>query len=615
MKKILEMLNHKSMQIILGILFIIPALFMHGWPGFILFIISYGILGGEVLLKALHNIRHGQIFDENFLMGIATLGAIGIGEYQEAIAVMLFYRIGEYFQDFAVDKSMKSIASLMNIRPDSANIKNEGGVKTVLPEQVEVGDILVVSPGERVALDGKVLQGKSAVDLSALTGESLPKDIFPGSLVLSGSINLTGLLEIEVTSLYENSTVHRILDLVENAGNKKARQEQFITRFARVYTPLVVGIGVLLFLIPTLIYGDYQTWLYRALTFLVVSCPCALVVSVPLTFFAGMGGASKAGILVKGGNYLEALARAEVVVFDKTGTLTKGIFEVVEKNPAEGWTKTQLLELATYGEANSNHPIGQSILRAYGREPDKSRITEVEEISGQGIRILMEGEEVLVGNIALMKGYGIKAQEVFREGTLIHVGLNREYIGHLLIADALKKDGVLAIARLKELGIKRIVMFSGDEESVVKKVALELGIDSFYGNLMPGDKVTRLEEIMEKSSGPVVFVGDGINDAPVLARADIGIAMGGIGSDAALEAADVVIMDDQPSKVAQSIVSARKILRIAQFNIVFAIGVKTLVLFFSAIGYVSLWAAVFADVGVTILAVINAMRGLRVTKD
>lgn len=580
-------------------------------PELVLLMASYLLVGGEVLLRAGKNILKGQVFDENFLMAIATIGAIAIGEYPEAAAVMLFYQVGELFQDYAVNRSRKSIAGLMDIRPDSANIKSDSGVITVSPEEVKVGDILVIRPGEKVALDGVVEKGVSALDTRALTGESIPRTIEPGADVLSGCINLSGLLEVRVTKPFGESTVSKILDLVENAGNKKAKAENFITRFARVYTPAVVGIAALLAVIPPLFFGQpFQDWLYRALAFLVVSCPCALVISIPLGFFGGIGGASRHGILVKGSSYLEALAKCKTVVFDKTGTLTKGIFEVTGISPS-GISEEKLLEYAALAESASNHPIAQSIQRAYGK-PLPTENLVVEEIAGKGVKTVFAGDTLLAGNAALMALYDIEAAPA-AGSTVVHVAVNGAYAGFLEISDCVKPDAKDAIERLRRDGVRTAVMLTGDSEAAAKKVTGELGLDKAYAQLLPQDKVEKVEALLgELPTGEkLAFVGDGINDAPVLARADIGIAMGALGSDAAIEAADIVLMNDELSKLSVAIQIAKKTIRIVKQNIILAMGIKIAVLILAALGFASMWAAVFADVGVAFLAILNAMRCMR----
>ena len=585
------------------------------WLQIALFIISYIIVGEDVVKRAVKNIFKGQVFDENFLMSIATIGAFFIGEYPEGVAVMLFYQVGELFQSYAVGKSRKSIASLMDIRPDYANVKKGDELVKVDPDEVQIGDIIVIKAGEKIPLDGKVIEGSSMIDTSALTGESVPREVEVGSDILSGCININGVITAEVTKEFGESTVSKILDLVENASSKKSNSEQFITKFARYYTPVVVIIAVFLAIIPPLVIdgATFSDWIYRALAFLVVSCPCALVISIPLSFFGGIGGASKKGVLVKGSNYLEALAETEIVVFDKTGTLTKGVFNVQEIHP-EGVSKEELLELTAHAESYSNHPISLSLKRAYSKEIDNGRISDVEEISGYGVIATVDGKKVMVGNIKLMKMMDIPYFKGELIGTIVHVAVNNKYIGYIVIADEVKEDSAQAIKELKAANIKQTVMLTGDNKSIGSKVAKELGLDKVYAELLPADKVEKLEELFSQKSkkGKLAFVGDGINDAPVLARADIGIAMGGLGSDAAIEAADVVIMTDEPSKIATTMKISKKTLKIAHQNIVFAIGIKIIVLILSAFGITTMWAAIFADVGVTIIAVLNAFRALNV---
>lgn len=585
------------------------------WLQIALFIISYIIVGGDVVKRAVKNIFKGQVFDENFLLSIATIGAFFIGKYPESVAVMLFYQVGELFQSYAVGKSRKSIASLMDIRPDYANVKKGDELVKVDPDEVQIGDIIVIKAGEKIPLDGKVIEGSSMIDTSALTGESVPREVEVGSDILSGCININGVITAEVTKEFGESTVSKILDLVENASSKKSNSEQFITKFARYYTPVVVIIAVFLAIIPPLVIdgATFSDWIYRALAFLVVSCPCALVISIPLSFFGGIGGASKKGVLVKGSNYLEALAETEIVVFDKTGTLTKGVFNVQEIHP-EGVSKEELLELTAHAESYSNHPISLSLKRAYSKEIDNGRISDVEEISGHGVIATVDGKKVMAGNIKLMKMMDIPYFKGELIGTSVHVAVNNKYIGYIVIADEVKEDSAQAIKELKAANIKQTVMLTGDNKSIGSKVAKELGLDKVYAELLPADKVEKLEELFSQKSkkGELAFVGDGINDAPVLARADIGIAMGGLGSDAAIEAADVVIMTDEPSKIATAIKISKKTLKIAHQNIVFAIGIKIIVLILSAFGITTMWAAIFADVGVTIIAVLNAFRALNV---
>lgn len=581
---------------------------------FILFGISYLIIGGEVILSAIKNIIRGEVFDENFLMSIATIGAFFIGEYPEAVAVMLFYQIGEVFQGYAVNRSRKSISSLMDIRADYANVLRNGKEIRVSPEEVSIGEFIVVKPGERVPLDGTILEGTSFIDTSALTGESVPREVTIGNEILSGSINNNGVLKVKVDKEFGESTVVRILELVENASNKKAPTEKFITKFAKIYTPIVVTIAALVAIIPPMIIKDatFSDWLYKALSILVVSCPCALVVSIPLGFFSGIGGASKKGILVKGGNYLEALKDSEIVVFDKTGTLTKGIFEVTEIN-AKNISKEELLEITAMGESHSNHPIAISIAKAYGKEVNKDEIKDYKEISGHGIEVTIRKNDVLLGNSKLMKINNIGYDDIDSIGTIVHVAINGEYKGNIVISDEIKENVKEALVELKEVGIKKTIMLTGDNRSVADKVAKDIGIDEVYSELLPGDKVSKVEEILNKrrSKGKVLFVGDGINDAPVLARADIGVAMGGIGSDAAIEAADVVLMKDNIEEISEAIRVSRRTNKILWQNIIFSLGVKIIVMLLVVLGLTNMWAAVFADVGVTLIAVLNSMRIIR----
>lgn len=611
-------MSKRLWRIIIGAAVLATAVLLslnNEWLQIALFIISYIIVGGDVVKRAVKNIFKGQVFDENFLMSIATIGAFFIGEYPEGVAVMLFYQVGELFQSYAVGKSRKSIASLMDIRPDYANVKKGDELVKVDPDEVQIGDIIVIKAGEKIPLDGKVIEGSSMIDTSALTGESVPREVEVGSDILSGCININGVITAEVTKEFGESTVSKILDLVENASSKKSNSEQFITKFARYYTPVVVIIAVFLAIIPPLVIdgATFSDWIYRALAFLVVSCPCALVISIPLSFFGGIGGASKKGVLVKGSNYLEALAETEIVVFDKTGTLTKGVFNVQEIHP-EGVSKEELLELTAHAESYSNHPISLSLKRAYSKEIDNGRISDVEEISGHGVIATVDGKKVMAGNIKLMKMMDIPYFKGELIGTIVHVAVNNKYIGYIVIADEVKEDSAQAIKELKAANIKQTVMLTGDNKSIGSKIAKELGLDKVYAELLPADKVEKLEELFSQKSkkGKLAFVGDGINDAPVLARADIGIAMGGLGSDAAIEAADVVIMTDEPSKIATAMKISKKTLKIAHQNIVFAIGIKIIVLILSAFGIATMWTAIFADVGVTIIAVLNAFRALNV---
>ena len=580
------------------------------------FLIPYAVVGWDVLWRAVRNIAHGQVFDENFLMALATVGALAIGEYPEAVFVMLFYQVGELFQSYAVDQSRKSIAALMDIRPDYANVEEDGQLIQMDPEDVAVGDPIVIKAGERIPLDGVVLSGSSTVDTAALTGESLPKEVGPGDDVISGCVNLSGLLRVQVTRAFEESTVSKILDLVENSSSKKAQAEHFITKFARYYTPIVVLAAVALAFLPPLFTSiGWMDSIQRALNFLVVSCPCALVISVPLSFFGGIGGASKDGILVKGGNYLEVLARAEIVVFDKTGTLTRGVFNVTAIHP-DHCDEGQLLELAALAESWSDHPISRSLKEAYGKEMDASRVSNAEELTGRGVRATVDGQVICAGNDKLMEEIGVSWHPCHRVGTTVHVAAGGVYLGHIVISDELKPDAQEAIAALKAQGVRKTVMLTGDAQAVGEDVARQLGLDEVHTQLLPAGKVERVEALLQEVSpkGALAFVGDGINDAPVLSRADVGIAMGGLGSDAAIEAADIVLMDDKPSKIAHAIAIARRTLSIVRQNIVFALAVKLLVLILSALGLANMWEAVFADVGVSVLAILNAMRCLRQPK-
>ena len=589
-------------------------LHLEGWAELGVYLVCYAVIGWDIVWKAITNILHGQVFDENFLMTIATVGALILGEHSEGVAVMLFYQVGEWFQSYAVSKSRRSITSLMDIRPDYANIEKDGKLIQVDPEDVKIGDTIIVKPGERVPLDGKIIKGSSTLDTSALTGESMPREVEAGMEVISGCINQTGILTIQTTKEFGESTVAKILDLVENASDKKGRMENFITRFARYYTPVVVFAALALAVLPPLVTGQaFSIWIYRALTFLVISCPCALVISIPLSFFGGIGGASKIGVLVKGSNYLEALAYTETVVFDKTGTLTKGSFAVTEIQ-ANGMTDEELLELAAYAEDYSNHPISLSIQKAYGKKIDNSRITDVQEIAGHGVQAVIDGMTVLAGNAKLMEREHIPYTASNAIGTVVYVAFDGRYAGCIVIADEIKADAPAAIKTLKAAGIRRTVMLTGDADAVGQDVAHRLGLDRAYTELLPADKVDRVEELLAQKSdkGMLAFVGDGINDAPVLARADVGIAMGALGSDAAIEAADVVLMTDEPSKIAAIMQIARKTIRISNENIVFALGVKFLVLILGAVGRANMWAAVFADVGVSVIAILNAIRAMRV---
>lgn len=612
--------KRKIIQLILGILLFATGLVLKkAFPDavayhFAAFGFSYLILGGEVVWQALKNITRGQIFDENFLMSVATIGAFAIGDFAEGVAVMLFYQVGEYFQDAAVQKSKKSITSLMDIRPDYANLKRGNNTEKVAPDTVKIGDIILIRPGEKVPLDGSVLDGESMLDTSALTGESVPRSVKAGEAVLAGCINQSGVLTVEVTREFGESTVAKIIDLVENASSKKAPSENFITTFSRYYTPVVVGLALLLAVIPPLFLGGiWAEWINRGLIFLVISCPCALVISIPLGFFGGIGAASKRGILVKGSNYLEALNSLDTVVFDKTGTLTKGVFAVRGLHPAGEITKEQLLEYAAKAESFSNHPIARSIMTAYGSEIDKDTLREYEEISGHGIRVTSDGSVILAGNDKLMKRENIAFQQNDEMGTKVYVAVNGNFAGAIVIADEIKADSRTAIARLKEAGVRRTVMLTGDNLQIAEAIAKELNLDEVHAQLLPNQKVEQVEMLNKNkpAKGKLAFVGDGINDAPVLARADIGIAMGGLGSDAAIEAADVVLMTDEPSKLVEAIAIARKTKRIVWQNIAFALGVKGIILLFGAFGIATMWEAVFADVGVSLIAILNAMRVLQ----
>ncbi len=582
-----------------------------------LFIAGYLLIGGDVLISAVRNILRGQVFDENFLMALATVGAFSIGEYSEAVAVMLFYKVGEFFQNMAVAKSRKSITELMDIRPDFANIKENGELKKVDPYTVKVGDIIVVKAGEKVALDGKVISGTGTLDTKALTGESLPRDVYAGDEVLSGSINKNGLLEIEVMKAFSESTVSKILDLVQNAGGNKAPTENFITKFARYYTPIVVVLALMLAFLPPFFFDvTFAECINRALVFLVVSCPCALVVSIPLSFFGGIGGASNRGILVKGSNYLEALNSVDTVVFDKTGTLTKGVFKVTEINAVNGISKEELLEYTAYSESFSNHPIAKSIVSEYGKDINKDEIENYEELAGYGLKVSVKGKTVLAGNEKLMVEQNILFEKKTIVGTVVQVAIDNEYKGYIVISDEVKEDSKEAIAKLKNNGIKKVIMLTGDNKAVGEKIGSELGLDEVYTELLPHQKVEILEEIYKKknSNGKLIFVGDGINDAPVLKRADIGVAMGGVGSDAAIEASDIVLMTDEPSKLVDAIKIAKRTRVIVWQNIIFAMSIKIVVLVLGALGFATMWEAVFADVGVALIAVLNAMRVMRTKK-
>ena len=591
---------------------LIPA---EGWLKLVIFLVPYLLVGYKVLIKAGKNILHGQVFDENFLMCVATIGAFVLGEYLEAVAVMLFYQIGELFEDYSVGRSRRSIADLMDIRPEVARVERDGNEVEVDPEEVQIGETIVVRPGDRVPLDGTVISGRSSMDTAALTGESVPRTVREGDSVISGCINQSGVLKVRVDKAFGESTVSRILELVENSGDRKAQAEKFITRFARWYTPAVCVSALLLAVVPSLITGRWSEWVGRALMFLVVSCPCALVISIPLSFFGGIGGASKQGILIKGGNFLEALANVDIVVFDKTGTLTKGTFKVVDVNAKE-ISRDDLIELTALAESQSTHPISRSIQEHYGKEIDHNRVCEVQEISGKGISATVDGRAVAAGNAALMQSMGLKPDMVNHAGTIVHVAVDGKYAGYIVISDEIKDDAKQAIADLHKMGVRKTVMLTGDRTATGESVAKEIGIDEAHCELMPADKVSHVERLIgeRRKNGTLAFVGDGINDAPVLARADLGIAMGALGSDAAIEAADIVLMNDKPSSIATAIAISRKTHRIVNENIAFALIVKAIVLVLSALGKTTMWAAVFADVGVSVLAILNAMRALREVK-
>ncbi|MBM6765505.1 cadmium-translocating P-type ATPase [Faecalicoccus pleomorphus] len=626
-------MNKKQKKMLVRIL--LTAAFMiglhfieiEGWYRFIAYMIPYLIVGYDILIKAGKGILNHQVFDECFLMAVATLGAIALaiydnGDYTEAIAVMLFYQIGELFQSYAVGKSRRNISDLMDIRPDYANIENNGTLEKVDPDEVEIGSVIVVQPGEKVPIDGIVLEGNSSLNTSALTGESLPRDIKAGDAIISGCINMSGVLKIKTTKEFDESTASKILDLVENASSRKSRSEAFISRFARIYTPAVCYSALALAILPPIVRilgmnldPEWHVWMYRALTFLVISCPCALVISIPLSFFAGIGGASKAGVLVKGSNYLETLSKTKIVVFDKTGTLTQGVFEVsgIHHNQIEN---DKLIEIAALAESASSHPISKSLQRAYHHEIDRSRVKDIQEISGHGIVAKVDGQDVLIGNTRLMEKYHIPYKECHHTGTILHMVINGQYAGHIVISDMLKPTSLKAMQALKSCGIEKLVMLTGDIKKVADSIGQKLGLDAVYSNLLPGDKVEKVEELL--SSKPehakLAFVGDGINDAPVLSRADIGIAMGAMGSDAAIEAADIVLMDDDPMQIPKAIKISKKCLRIVYENIVFAIGVKLICLLLGALGLTNMWIAIFADVGVMVIAVLNAIRALFVNK-
>ena len=611
--------------VLLIVLNFIPAT---GIVRFILYLVPYLVIGYDILLKALKGIKNRQVFDENFLMAVATIGAIALalydrsGDYTEAVAVMLFYQVGEWFQSYAVGKSRRNISELMDIRPDYANVERDGRLEKVDPDEVEIGSVIVVQPGEKVPIDGIIIEGSSSLNTSALTGESLPRDARAGDEIISGCINMTGVLKIRTTKEFGESTVSRILDLVENASSRKSRSEDFISKFARVYTPAVCYAALALAFLPPLarmfalgLPADWGTWIYRALTFLVISCPCALVISIPLSFFAGIGGASNAGVLVKGSNYLETLSQTKIVVFDKTGTLTQGVFEVngIHHNKLED---EKLIEYAALAESASSHPISRSLQKAYGKEIDRSRVTDIKEISGGGVIARVDGAEVAAGNDKLMNQLGVPYINCHSVGTIIHMAVNGTYAGHIVISDVVKPHSKEAVQALKAAGVRQTVMLTGDARKVADQVASELGLDSVYSELLPEDKVNKVEELLKNKpeNAKLAFVGDGINDAPVLGRADIGIAMGAMGSDAAIEAADVVLMDDDPLKIAKAIRISRKCLRIVYQNIIFAIGIKLICLVLGALGIANMWLAIFADVGVMIIAVLNAIRALFVKK-
>lgn len=587
----------------------LPAL--PAWAYIATFALAYAVIGADVVYRAVRNLFHGNFFDEHFLMSIATLGAFAIGEYPEAVAVMLFYQVGELFQDIAVARSRASISSLMDIRPDYANIEEDGELRQVAPDDVPGGSVIIVKPGEKIPLDGVVISGESSVDTSALTGESLPRDVSEGNPVVSGSLNMTGVIHVRTSGEYGESTVARILELVENADTGKAKAEKFMTRFARYYTPAVVAAAVLLAVVPSLVSGgNWTVWLNRALIFLVVSCPCALVVSIPLTFFAGIGGASRRGILIKGSNYLEILACVGTVVFDKTGTLTRGNFSVTAVHP-EIISGEMLVELAALAEMYSDHPVAVSLRSAYGGQLDKERVADVKNFAGEGISAVVDGREVYAGNDRLMSRAGVEAKQCEKSGTIVHLAVDGVYMGHIVVSDSIKPEAADAVSGLRRSGVKKVVMLTGDRQDVAEEVSGALGIDEVYAGLLPADKVSRMEELRSSGSQKIAFVGDGINDAPVLKLADVGIAMGAVGSDAAIEAADVVLMDDNPLKVAESIRISRRTLRIVVQNIVFAIGIKLAMLLLGALGIAGMWEAVFADVGVTVLAVLNSLRAMR----
>lgn len=608
-------------RIIITFILLIALSFLpvDGWLRFCVFMLPYLIIGYDILKKAIKGIINRQVFDENFLMSVATIGAIVLGEYTEGVAVMLFYQIGELFQSYAVGKSRRNISELMDIRPDYANIERDGNIERVDPDEIEIGTVIVVKPGEKVPIDGVVVYGNTTLNTAALTGESLPRDAKEGDEVISGCINMTGLIKVKTTKEFGDSTVSKILDLVENSSSKKSRSENFITKFAKYYTPAVCYGAVALAVVPPIVSmvvgmdAEWGEWVYRALTFLVISCPCALVISIPLSFFAGIGGASKQGVLVKGSNYLEALSKSRYIVFDKTGTLTKGVFEVSGiHHPAI--PEDRLLEYAAYAESFSSHPISRSLCLAYGKPIDQSRVTDIKEISGEGVTAKVDNTSVAAGNIKLMKRLGIDCEECHSVGTIVHIAVDGTYAGHILISDKLKPHAKQAVAELKKSGMKKLVMLTGDADRVAKSVAKEVGVTDVYSELLPADKVSKVEELLEKKPAKekLVFVGDGINDAPVLSRADIGIAMGALGSDAAIEAADVVLMDDDPLKIPKAIRISKKCIRIVYENIYFAIGIKIICLILGAAGIANMWLAIFADVGVMVIAVLNAIRALYV---
>ena len=614
-------MKKRTIKIIIAFILFLIAIcipFPKEWMKKGIYIVSYCIVGLDIVWKAVRNITRGKVFDENFLMTIATIGAFAIGEFPEAVAVMLFYQIGELFQSYAVDKSRKSIASLMNIRPDFANVKRDNQIIKVNPEEVKIGETIVVKPGEKIPLDGIIVEGNSLVDTSALTGESIPKEVGSGDEVLSGCINQNGLLTIKVEKKFGESTVSKILDLVENASSKKSKSENFISKFAKYYTPIVVITAVLLAIIPPFILKDatFIDWLYRALTFLVVSCPCALVISIPLGFFGGIGGASKMGILVKGSNYLEGLSKGEIVVFDKTGTLTQGVFKVQKIHPVD-ISKEELIELTAHAESYSNHPISVSIREAYGKEIEHNRIEKIQELPGLGVIAKVDEKEILAGNEKLMQQKKIQYSKCEEIGTIIYIAIENKYAGYIVIADEIKEDAKKAIKELKKNNISKTIMLTGDKKEVGESVAKKIGIDQVYTELLPDGKVEKMEKLLKETSqtGKLVFVGDGINDAPVLALSDIGIAMGGLGADSAIEAADIVIMTDEPSKIVNAIKISKKTMRIVKQNIIFAISIKVAVLILSAFGLSNMWEAVFADVGVSVIAILNALIVLKIKKE